>query len=228
MPPGTQTKPETSFIPKKQKSQKKQKRGQASQFAVLASIIVFLVSGAIAGGAFLYQQYLERSINQKEASLERAREAFEPQLLHELRRVNTRTKAARTLLQKHIAPSALFSELEERTLRSVRFQKFTYAIENTEGQEVIKLNMSGEAESFESIALQYQSFEKSAMLQEPMFSNFQLNDKGNVIFEFTVKVNKTKLQYANVYSGAGSQPATSTSSFDQENTVSTTSSDTTQ
>jgi hypothetical protein len=112
--------------------------------------------------------------------LERSRAAFEPATIKDLARLNTRIETGKTLLAEHIALSALFDDLESRVLSSVRFTDFTY---DTVSPERVLLSAQGEALSFNAVALQSSNFSKSQIIREPIFSNVNIGQTGNITFE---------------------------------------------
>lgn len=187
----------TSFIPKA--SLKVEQRRTPSQspigiINVVASII--LIAAILAAvGIFLFEQFTLQSIERKKVSLDRARAAFEPSTIKELSRLNGRLESGTTLLGSHIAPSSLFTEIETKTLSSVRFKDFSIA---ESGPGRIMVAMQGEALSFNALALQSDVFGKSPFFSEPIFSNFNIDAKGNVVFGFSAVVNVNEIQYKGV------------------------------
>ena len=55
--------------------------------------------------------------------------------------------------------------------------------------------MMGEAKSFNAVALQSDVFGGERSFQDPIFSNFTLNENGNVIFKFSTSVEPELLRY---------------------------------
>lgn len=191
----------TSFIPKASLQVERKKTTSQSPVGiinVIASII--LIAAIIAAiGIFLFEQFTVQNIERKRQSLDRARAAFEPATIKELSRLNTRITSGGALLDSHIAPSLLFSEIEEKTLSSVRFRDFALS-ESGPGRLVI--SMSGEAVSFNALALQSDIFGESPFFSEPLFANFNIDNNGNVVFDFTAVVNLTEIAYNGVRSQA--------------------------
>jgi len=201
----------TSFIPKQPLvTTPAQAERHGPSLLFLISLILFLGSVALAGGVFLYKQYLKQAIQSNAASLERARAAFEPALIQELRRLDSRIITANTLLATHVSPTELFAFLSTATLEDVRFQDFTYSVT---APDKINLNMKGQAKSFAAVVLQSDSFAKSHQLRDPIFSNLNLDSGGNVVFDFTSLVEPTLVSYARSLDrvlGGNVNPATTT------------------
>ena len=187
----------TSFIPKKTiLAAAGAKKPQASPFGIVSLIALIIVLGAVAlsVGVFLYQQVLISSINTKKQTLERARAAFEPELIEELVRLDNRIESAETILNEHIAPTSLFVILEDLTLKSVRFESFDF-VRISKGK--ISISMKGVAKNFSGIALQADIFGKNRMIKEPIFSDLNINQEGNAIFNFSAFVDPALISYVN-------------------------------
>lgn len=205
----------TSFIPKKnmQQTPQQQRRSGSSGAGVLLiiALIIFLVTFAGGVGAFLYKTFLERTITQKEESLEQARAAFDPELIRELKQLDQRLTVAHDLLGTHVAPSVAFAELERITLENVSFTSFDLAARNG---DIYTLKLEGEARDFAAVAQQSELFGESAFIDEPVFSDLDVNDAGDVVFEVTAQLDATEMRYADNLS-AYQQPATTTNDSSQ-------------
>ena len=185
---------QTSFIPKKPVTVAPQRKKESSSglFSLIA-LILFLAALTASVGVFLYQQYLVQSIAKKEASLERARSAFEPALIKEMSRLDARMISAQEILNKHTALSAFFELLEDTTLKTVQFDSFSYSID---AEKKMLISMKGKALSFAAVALQSDSFGNSTLIQEPIFSGLNLDTGGNVVFDFTATLDPSIVSYA--------------------------------
>lgn len=185
----------TSFIPKAS-LQVEQKRASAKNPMALANIIaaaVLIVAILGAAGIFFYERFTVASIDSKKQSLERSRSAFEPATIKELSRLNTRIETGKKLLKVHLSLSNLFDELERRTLASVKFNDFSYTVGD---QTRVLLTASGEAASFNAVALQSDAFSKSALITEPIFSNVNISKNGTIQFNFSAVIDVSRLYYS--------------------------------
>src|ERR1700683_640451 len=109
-----------SFIPHEAVNSPTTHHNSGLKELILLLCIVFLVvSAALAGGVFLYTQYLQSSGQSKLASLNRAEAAFDPPLIQQITRLNTRMNAAAMLLSAHLAPTQLFTTLEQTTVQDI-------------------------------------------------------------------------------------------------------------
>ncbi len=184
----------TSFIPKTslQAPLPRRPRGNPAALAnvVAGAILILAILGA--GGIYLFQEYTVGQITSKQDSLARSREAFEPSTIQELARLDNRIEASKSLLTQHIAVSKLFNELEALTLSSVRYTDFSYSTP-TAGHVV--LTMTGQAASFNAVALQSDSFSKSTVVTDPIFSNVNVDRTGAISFDFTGVIAIGKMLY---------------------------------
>lgn len=184
----------TSFIPKASlKVERRQEiKGAPIALASLIATIILILAVAGAAGTFLFKQYLIQSINSKKESLDRARAAFQPDTIKELQRVDTRLIVGSNLLAAHQSPSLLFDEIEARTLASVRFNNFQFGAGTG---SMLKISMSGTAKSFNAVALQSDAFGASEILSNPIFSNMNFDQTGNVAFDVSAAVNGDRIRY---------------------------------
>jgi hypothetical protein len=180
-----------SFIPKKPLTVDGRSGGGGGLLNVIA-LLIFVASLAGAGGTFLYQQYLKNSITAKAASLNRAQGAYDPGVIQDLVRLDSRIAQARTLMGKHVAPTALFAYLAGATLESVQFTRFGYTLE-ADGSAVLSLD--GVARSFSSVALQSDSFGSSRVLRNVIFSGISVGQTGSVSFSVSATVDPALILY---------------------------------
>jgi hypothetical protein len=186
----------TSFIPKKALATatgvKKKGSGGPLGIVILLTLVIALGTVVLSVGVFLYQQILEVNITRKTETLERARSAFEPALIKELVRIDTRTNAAASILNEHIAPSVLFESLENLTLKSVQFEDFNLTHVS---DERVSISMKGIANDFRGIALQANVFGDSRLIRDPIFSNLNLNQAGKAVFDFSAFIDISFINY---------------------------------
>ena len=185
-----------SFIPRDagQGSVRRPASGGLLELFVLISVVMFVASGALGIGVFLYLQFLQASSTSKLDQLERATAAFEPALIHELTRLDDRMRSAGDILDRHTAPSAFFRMLEQATIRSVSFRSLNF--EAVDAQRMA-IKMDGVADSVNAIALQADLFSKVGMVTSPIFSNIDRRPDG-VHFNLSAQLNPSALNYSAV------------------------------
>lgn len=203
MEPGIQS----SFIPHdagKPLNARRLSEGGISDLIFILAIIALAASCALAGAVFLYQQYLQSTSASDLAQLERARSQFEPALVEQLTRLDDRMLAAESVLNTHIAPSALFNVLNQVTLKTISFSSLDFEASD---QHHIQVKMQGVAQSVNSIALQADLLSKSAVFTSPIFSSIDRQRDG-VHFALTALVNPAALNFVQLIGGAPASAGT--------------------
>ena len=161
---------------------------------------ILIVTVVAAGGIFLLKSYTESSIASKKQSLDRQRAAFEPATIEELLRLDKRLNASSGLLKTHTALTLLFNDLETRTGENVRFKTFKY---EPGGPNRFVVSMNGIAKSFNAVALQSDSLGKSNVMKDPIFSNLNLDQGGDVVFDFSADIDPARINYGSLVAGVG-------------------------
>ena len=192
----------TSFIPKESLMQDRSPKAPHRSPFVFLNVIgagILIVTVLACAGIYALKSYTEQSIAAKRTSLDRQRAAFEPATIEELLRLDKRLTASQGLLKSHIALSLVFDDLEARTGEHVRFKSFKY---EPAGQDRYAITMNGNAKSFNSVAIQSDSFGKSSVIKDPIFSNLNLDPNGDVIFDFNAVIDPVRISYATFIAGA--------------------------
>ncbi len=184
-----------SFIPKKPLADTRGGGGGVYSILFLVSLLIFITSVLSAGGAFMYTRFLNLSLNEKKASLEKSKQAYDLPTIQALVRFDSRINESRRILEKHLTPSAIFTFLSQQTLVKVRFTDFDYTISSTEGS--VNIQMTGVADSFSTIALQSDQFGSSKSLRDVVFSNISVGEGSNVSFSVSAKVDPALIFYRN-------------------------------
>ncbi len=180
-----------SFIPKQALTAAS--RGSGIGLFFLLALLVFVMSIIAAGGSFAYERILNSQITQKDTDLRRAEGAFDVGVIQDLVRMDARLAQARTLLQSHVSPSAVFSFLSTVTLQKVQFDSFDLAVNKDGGAT---MSLSGSADSFSTVALQSDQLGASKVLRDVIFSGITVNDKGKVSFSVNANVDPGLILYS--------------------------------
>lgn len=188
---------QSSFIPKDSKSFAVsstigRKIGDGNSLFGLAATALFIVSIVFVVGMFGYKFYLRYRIAQMGSNLESARAALEPESIRELTRLNDRIVSAQTLIAQHEIITPLFKFLQISTPKNVRFSDFNYLMT----EQGLELTMKGEARGYAALALQSDIFTKSGYFKDSIFSNLNLNEKGDVRFSFKAIIDPELLAYS--------------------------------
>ncbi|MDQ5901320.1 MAG: hypothetical protein QG580_35 [Patescibacteria group bacterium] len=184
---------QTSFIPKKTIVESPKRVRSGGGIINLISFIVFVASLLSAGGAYLYRNSVESDIAEFKRSLQIAKNQFEPSLIEELQVLDKRLNAATTILNKHVAVSPIFVLLQDITLPTVRYSDFTYEIDSS--TSLVNIEMKGEAKGYNFIALQADLFSDNKFIKNPIFSDFILDQTGNIDFNLSFSVDKSLISY---------------------------------
>lgn len=155
------------------------------------AIILFVLAVAASLGVFAYNFYLTSSIAKMGTNLEAARATLEPESIKEITRLNSRIVSTQELVSNHTVLSPLFDFLESSTVRTVRFNEFTYS----SGEKGLTLAMKGQARGYTAVALQADIFSKSQYIKNPVFSDLSLDTNGNVIFSFKATLDPSIISY---------------------------------
>jgi hypothetical protein len=177
--------------------------GGFSELLLLLSIVFVVASGALAGGVFVYKQYMQTATVAKKEQLQRAKDAFDPSLIQQLTRLDDRMHAGSTILTHHIAPTVFLEALSQATLTTVAFNEMH--LEDGDLQH-INAKFSGVAQSVNSIALQSQLFSKNAVMTNPIFSNIGRQPDG-VHFQLSLAVNPSAISYEKIIAPVAAQAA---------------------
>ena len=188
---------QTSFIPKKSfdETGKVRIKTPHNLLSVIARILIF-ISLIAALGVFAHSFILDRRIaSAKEEVVTKERE-FDYEAVENIVRVDNQLKSAVILLKNHTAVSNIFNVLEENTISNLRFNSFDFAyISPTR----IVLTMKGQARTFGAVARQAEFFSTSSStrpyFKDPIFSDLDLDESGNVRFTFLTSIDPALIAY---------------------------------
>ena len=207
---------QTSFIPKKAPVLAPTTFGARVRtvnfFGVFALVVFFLTVG-LSALVFFYKANLISLISDMDTTLAAAKKSFEPEFINDASRLSARIEGALELLNSHRALSPLFDILEKKTLETVRFQDLNFTA--LKGQETT-VSMTGQAQSFNAVALQSDVFGTERSFKDPVFSNFNLNERGDVIFNFKTTIMPELLQYRETVLGSKDSDTTTASPVERE------------
>lgn len=195
-----ETKFQTSFIPKKPVVEEGRSNSSISIFLLL-SIVLFLVSLGLGGWIFIQKDMLIKNIKSAEDVIRSNQSAFELDTIESMIRLDSRIKIAKDLLASHVSISPIFSFLEDKTLKSVRFKTFAFssAGKDESGAASIKVTMTGQARDFKTVALQAEEFGNinyRNIIKNPVFSDLNLTSDGSVSFSASMSVVPSFLSYS--------------------------------
>ena len=179
---------QTSFIPKKPILEERAVSTRPVGLLTIISIFIFFTVVIASGGLYFYKGVLEKNIVKMKNDLKIASNRFEPQKIQQLQTLDKRLHSSNEILSKHLAISPIFKALQDITMKTVRYTKFSYDL-GTDKNPKINIKMSGIAVGYRSVALQADLFAKNKNLIDPVFSNLTLDDKtSNVLFDLDFSV----------------------------------------
>ena len=185
---------QTSFIPKKPIVEKRATSTHSIGFFTVISIFILFTVLLASLALFFYKTVLTKNIAQMEKDLNLAKNRFEPSKIKELQVFDKRINSSNEILAHHIAVTPIFQALQLLTMKTVRYTKFDYSLEDGKDPKII-VKMSGQALGYSSIALQSDLFAKNKNLIDPVFSNLSLDDKGNILFDLEFLVDPSFVDY---------------------------------
>lgn len=189
-----ETRLRTSFVPKKTLALSNPAGGRGPSIHILLAIatIIFFFGLSAAAGVYFYKVILQKRIEEKGLALEKAKKAFELSLIIDVKRLDLRIQTAQQILASHVAVTPVFRLLENETLRTVRFNSFDFKNEDKANPHI---NMKGEAQGYEAVALQSDELAKNKYIRNPVFSGLNLNKQGGVQFLFTAALDPEMFYY---------------------------------
>jgi hypothetical protein len=166
-------------------------RPRTTNIFAIAATIIFLITLAVSGAELIYKNILTNQVAEADQALNRARSEFQPEKIKELVGANDKIILSKKLLDKHIVVSEVLALLEALTIKKMRFENFSY--EEKAGESTII--MDGVAQNYNALAEQEHAFLDSKFIKNPDFSNFTLDDNGNVKVKFFAELDPTLVLY---------------------------------
>jgi len=187
---------QTSFIPKKPIAEEQVVKKASFNILNFLGILIFLVALLAAGGVFLWKASLNKQVADAKQSLKIAQDKFEIESVKDLQNLDKRLNSADELLDGHIIMAPIFAALQEMTLKTIRFTKFSYEVSAATGTaKTMSIRMSGAAKTYNALAVQADILGKNKYFRDPVFSNLSLDEKGNILFEVEFGLDPIFLSY---------------------------------
>jgi len=190
---------QTSFIPKKPIVSTPGRAASPINLFSLLTTIIFIVAVALSGGVFFYKQLTAKQIAQSKADFERAKSAFEPDIVNQIVRLDTRIETGKKLLSSHLAVTPLFEYLSTITLKNVRFKDFNFVYL---AKDKIQVSMKGQAQSYASVALQSDLLNAQKNLKNTLIGDLALETSGLVAFTVSTVIDPTIFMYEKTLDGS--------------------------
>lgn len=198
----------TSFIPKesfKAGSSNLRSRREPVSIIVLISLLVLTVSIIYFAGVYGYRYMVYQQVNAPcqdagngnkqcglKESLNLAVKDLQLAKLADLKRLDTKLKNGSTVLNGHLTLKPFFDLLGQLTAQNIQYKKLQFGKGNN-------FELDGIAKSYDDIAFQQKVFADpdrgQKYISSFVFSNFDLDAKGNVIFKLSLSVDPKLLSY---------------------------------
>lgn len=191
---------QTSFIPKKPIIENglsvNSSRKRTISISIVASVSIMVLMGVATVGLYFYRDYLQKNKDQLSLSLGKVRESFDKDTIDELEMYDKKASVAKEILYNHIVVSPIFDVINDLTLSSIQYTKFSQS--RSEGGAYV-VAMSGIAKDYKSIALQADVFNtgKGQMFKNLVFSNLTKDKNNYVTFDLEFSINPELLSYIN-------------------------------
>lgn len=169
--------PSSSFIPRQNQSAVPTRIRRRRTFSIFSFISTTLLLGSLilSGGAYLYKTQVESQLDKAKNDLSAQTGLFDDGAIKNVQIFDRKIRAAKHLLQNHIAPSKIFTALEVTTMDRIQYVglDFTY----DPGFEA-EINVIGGTEEFKTVALQALSFGNETLDKKGLFKNALFSEIG--------------------------------------------------
>jgi len=186
---------QTSFIPKKPIIEERTNSSQPIGIFFVASLFILFIVLLGTGGVYFYKQTITKSLVTLQSSLTLDQNNFEPSELTQLQTLDKRLKAATEILNNHISIIPVFNALQQVTMQTIRFTKFSYDVDSDTSPNDVDIKLSGMAIGYRSVALQSDLLNQNKNFINPVFSNLTLDNSGNVLFDLDFSVPASFVNY---------------------------------
>lgn len=210
------TKFQTSFIPK---APVVGSRGSNTgvNFFMLISVIIFLVSLGLSAYVYLEKNNLIQNIKSVQNTISTNKNGIisDQNTIENIINLDNRINVAKQLLAQHISISPIFDFLQQATIQDVRFNSFSFSAggKDSNGNNTVKVNLTGVGRSWESVASQESEFDLpdwKNIISNSQLSNFGINPDGSISFSFSADIDPQFLLYANTENNNSAAASTTT------------------
>lgn len=188
---------QTSFIPKTPLDAAGRSNKPGASLFMTGSIFIFIVSLVLAGGVFGGKKYLEAQLVKDKENFAKAKEKFDSVSLDYLVNLSRKIRLAKEMLNKHSVILPIFEYLEANTYETIRFKSMELSFSENNASSTIEISMKGEAKDFNDVARQSDIFAENINFKDPIISDVDKTQTGEVTFNFKTKIEPNMLAYKN-------------------------------
>lgn len=185
---------EKTFIPRKRVNPSQAGLRIQTTVDTFTAVGLLVFSLVFFCGISLYgaQLYVKKDISKLEKQAISMAQIFDQSEIESLVMLDKKVLHVDSILSKHISITAVFDFLEQTTARNVVISRMSFSDSPTAG---LTLEVSGEAQSYNTLANQAKSYSNSKTVKSAVFSAVTPNTEGGINFDAAVAVNIDNLQF---------------------------------
>ncbi len=175
----------TSFAPRPTATPRRSGSSYTNIFNVFAYAIFFAVI-LLSVGVFFYNRILATTKVNEDAALAKAEQGIDPSTAQAFVQLSNRLTYGEKLLTSHVAFTGFFSALASLLPSTVRLTALHLSIDDT---GAVKVQGSGDAKDFNSLASASESLSKDSQFKDVIFSGMSVSPKdGTVSFSLSASL----------------------------------------
>jgi Tfp pilus assembly protein PilN len=182
----------TSFVPRST-AQHRLGSGDFSGVFDFLSYLVLVVVFVLSIGVFVYGRVLTAQLETKNAELDKAEKAIDPETIQSFVQLRDRLAISEGLLKNHVQFSSFFTALESLLPANVRLVSLHMA---TDDSLVTRVEGTGVAKSFNALAAASSAFASDGRIKDVIFSAITINQDTSVSFSISAKLDQKIVTYA--------------------------------
>ncbi len=196
---------ETTYVPQQPllKVEGGQRPHEPINLSLIISLVVFFVTLSVAGGAYFYQQKVDRQVKEIGEQLLAAESLFDIEKINTYKNLQVKLTTAKSLVDSHSIFSLIFDLIETRAAQNIGLTRLGFT---QEGNEMF-LSLGGQAPSYEAIDWQVQKWRES----KPVVKNVEVNSialeetSGIVSFGVKMTIDPSTIGYARMLAASGAK-----------------------
>lgn len=160
-------------------------------FLVSVSFVALVVSVGVLAGAYLYNGLLNSDIDKLRVELDKVKKEFEMNSIRNFSEMASSIDLAKMIIGSHVTATNVLNLVQDNVLPVTRFSDLNYG-----GEHHDRLALSGETESFTSLADQARVLSGNKYVRSITISDISLRKSGNVGFGMTIMLDPAILSFS--------------------------------